>query len=499
MAAFERYEGHNLAPREASFHLKIARGVLPSGDLETSSIHLDHAGHLADQTNNETLSAQIAAVRGQVAFAGGDLASASAHAAWALEVAERSDLVETRCEALDTIARIALSTGALSKATRASSQLRELSNDPKLIVWKIRALLHLGTIDRLTTGHSERLEQARSLAVSAGAMSTLAVVELELGRVHLDRGAFGDARPFLDTCIEACRVYELASLWEALSASCMAFGLEGRASSVKQTSTEAIAVAPTDAAAADVLANGRAVLALAKGDDKGARQHLSEAVSMGGSGSQAWWRGLHALLDAVISEDTASVAKLESSTAARHRMNAAYLAYADAVAHGRNGDSDLAAKEFTRADGVMAPGWRRHHARRLVADDALARGWGRPIEWATEALEFFDALGLRGLAASCRATLRRAGAPVRRRGRGDSAVPETLSKRGVTSREMDVLSLVADRFSNREIGARLFLSPRTIESHVASLQRKTGVDSRAELAELGRRFQPGSADDDGSS
>jgi DNA-binding CsgD family transcriptional regulator len=49
---------------------------------------------------------------------------------------------------------------------------------------------------------------------------------------------------------------------------------------------------------------------------------------------------------------------------------------------------------------------------------------------------------------------------------------------------MDVLRLVADGLSNREIGARLFLSPRTIETHVASLQHRTGATKRVDLVAL---------------
>ena len=47
-----------------------------------------------------------------------------------------------------------------------------------------------------------------------------------------------------------------------------------------------------------------------------------------------------------------------------------------------------------------------------------------------------------------------------------------------------MLRLVAADLSNREIGARLFLSPRTVETHVASLQRKTGTGTRADLVAL---------------
>jgi DNA-binding NarL/FixJ family response regulator len=78
--------------------------------------------------------------------------------------------------------------------------------------------------------------------------------------------------------------------------------------------------------------------------------------------------------------------------------------------------------------------------------------------------------------------LREAGAPVPRRGRGTSEVPEHLRRLGVTSREVDVLALVAQGLPNAVIAQRLFLSPRTVETHVANLLAKTGAAGRAELA-----------------
>ena len=55
---------------------------------------------------------------------------------------------------------------------------------------------------------------------------------------------------------------------------------------------------------------------------------------------------------------------------------------------------------------------------------------------------------------------------------------------GVTSRELEVLRLLADGASNKDIGARLYLSPRTVERHVANLSVKTGAARRSELVAL---------------
>jgi DNA-binding CsgD family transcriptional regulator len=75
--------------------------------------------------------------------------------------------------------------------------------------------------------------------------------------------------------------------------------------------------------------------------------------------------------------------------------------------------------------------------------------------------------------------------------------PERLARAGVTEREAEVLSAVAQRLHNREIADRLYISVRTVESHISALLRKLGVDDRAALvavgAELGRAAQPGTA------
>jgi predicted ATPase/DNA-binding CsgD family transcriptional regulator len=59
----------------------------------------------------------------------------------------------------------------------------------------------------------------------------------------------------------------------------------------------------------------------------------------------------------------------------------------------------------------------------------------------------------------------------------DAAATGPLAKR-----EVEVVRLVADGLSNKQIGARLFISERTVDSHVRSILNKLGFNSRAQIA-----------------
>ncbi|WP_308799029.1 ATP-binding protein [Agromyces silvae] len=56
-----------------------------------------------------------------------------------------------------------------------------------------------------------------------------------------------------------------------------------------------------------------------------------------------------------------------------------------------------------------------------------------------------------------------------------------MSGQSLTPRERAVLAAVGRRLNNSEIAAELFISVRTVESHIAALRRKLGVDTRADL------------------
>jgi DNA-binding NarL/FixJ family response regulator len=68
---------------------------------------------------------------------------------------------------------------------------------------------------------------------------------------------------------------------------------------------------------------------------------------------------------------------------------------------------------------------------------------------------------------------------------GAGAAPGLLS--GLTAREREVLRLIAQGSSNREIAAELFIAPKTASVHVSNILAKLGAASRTEAAAIAHR------------
>jgi DNA-binding NarL/FixJ family response regulator len=70
----------------------------------------------------------------------------------------------------------------------------------------------------------------------------------------------------------------------------------------------------------------------------------------------------------------------------------------------------------------------------------------------------------------------------------ESAVaPDPVAALNLTPRELDVLTLLAQGRTNRQIGEALFISEKTASVHVTNLLRKLGVPNRIEAAGIGQR------------
>ena len=59
---------------------------------------------------------------------------------------------------------------------------------------------------------------------------------------------------------------------------------------------------------------------------------------------------------------------------------------------------------------------------------------------------------------------------------------------GITKRELEILELIAQGLSNREIAEKLFVSENTVKTHTARLFDKLGVNRRIKAVEAGRAF-----------
>jgi len=89
------------------------------------------------------------------------------------------------------------------------------------------------------------------------------------------------------------------------------------------------------------------------------------------------------------------------------------------------------------------------------------------------ALETFERLGARPWAERARIELRATGEHLRAR---DPTAAERL-----TPQELQIALLVAEGLTNRDVAARLFLSPKTVEFHLTRIYRKLETHSRSEL------------------
>jgi DNA-binding CsgD family transcriptional regulator len=202
----------------------------------------------------------------------------------------------------------------------------------------------------------------------------------------------------------------------------------------------------------------------------------------------AW--GYWALLETIAYHD--GTAALDEAIAAGAEVgcwNRGLLSYAQAVQAGRRGEAAQAAElaETGRQHYLRFAPWWNHIFHRLVATAALHDGWGEPVRWLREAAADLDASGFALVGSACRGILRQAGERVPRQRRAGKSMPAELRRLGITSRELDVFVLIGQGCSNAEIGSRLAISTKTVESHVTSIIMKAGLSGRRELVAFAAR------------
>jgi ATP/maltotriose-dependent transcriptional regulator MalT len=201
----------------------------------------------------------------------------------------------------------------------------------------------------------------------------------------------------------------------------------------------------------------------------------------------------------------ASEEAARTATELLERARAAATADGVTVARAVGAKLATAEAEWSRAAGRHDPGgwaravaawdelgcpWPAAYARWRQAEALLDRGAPRdqaaPLVRAAWAAA--GALGARPLLAELESLARRARIGLRPAGTGEPEAPPPGEELGLTPREREVLGLVADGRSNRQIAEELFISAKTASVHVSNILAKLGVANRAEAAVAAHRL-----------
>jgi DNA-binding CsgD family transcriptional regulator len=482
---------HAPTQRVGAVHLRLARAALLGSHTEAAEQHLEQARMCAADGDLVPLAARVDAIDARVASGRGAHNRARELGERALRAAEQLDLPDVQCEALEELGRIARASDA-EEAERAFEAALRIAEEHDLVVWRIRALFELSTIDLLLMRSDDRMIATRDLAMSSGALATAAQIDLHLAHWHVDHFDLVRSIEAARRSSDVARRFRMGDLLaNGLVAEATACGRLGRGKEMEALLREAVAITDDPSLATIISGHCRAMASLVAENQRRALHELDTATDiLRRHPSTVFYpeRGLWALLRAVHGNDgEAACAEVRASGAILSRMIRGYVHLAEAVLLGRAGRVDDAQEAFAAGDGELEPvNWLRQHARRLAAEAAINDGWGDPITWLRQALVVFEDHHQERLTAACRSLLRKAGAPVPRRG-ADSGIPPALREIGVTARELEVLTLLADGLSNREISSRLYFSPRTVERHIANLTAKAGLRTRSELVAFAAR------------
>ena len=464
--------------RHAELALRLARAAVQAGRWDDAAAYVERAGR-PDDPRSPALLADAAHGAGQVE-------EAAAYAGQAVALADRSGTPADRCQALVVQARVARLHDQAAYSATGFRAAAHAAAEHGLAAWRVEALLGLGSVEALETEATTTLDEARAVAAGVGLLGQVTGLDMMLGEHLLLVGGPPAAWDLAEELVErgvALRLppAELSGLYVLA----LAPALAGRRDELERQ-LRGWTTAYAGPEGPFLRASARTFAALAVRDLSGACTTMDEAMTplvQHRSAAPLHQFGLWALLRTVVDDRGAEAREtLRGLPAAARLANRAALDYADAVAAGRAAKTQEAAALVADAEAALTPlPWLRRTLRLVALESAVTEGWGDPVPLLRASLAEHEAHAEEAAARTARDLLRRAGAPTRR-GRGSSAVPPRLAALGVTRRELEVLGLVVEAATNAQIAERLFLSKRTVETHVSNLLLKTGATTRDELA-----------------
>jgi DNA-binding CsgD family transcriptional regulator/tetratricopeptide (TPR) repeat protein len=147
--------------------------------------------------------------------------------------------------------------------------------------------------------------------------------------------------------------------------------------------------------------------------------------------------------------------------------------------------ANAAAEAFDSVSAAWDAARARELAGRALAQAGERETAARQLELAAAAFDSFDSVRYRDRAER---ELRKLGRHIHRRTRPGTSTGSGIAS--LTEREIQVARLVVDRKTNPEIAAELFLSQKTVETHLRNIFNKTGVTDRVALARAVERSDP---------
>jgi DNA-binding SARP family transcriptional activator/DNA-binding CsgD family transcriptional regulator/tetratricopeptide (TPR) repeat protein len=475
----------------ARIHLQLAEVAVAAGHWRQGRHELAGARHSAGTSADPVLVCRMDAVEAQLAFGDPTTPDRSATtielAERALRGAEATGRPEVSCSALKTLGRCAR-LRSLAEADALYERGLAIAEEHGLVTWRISLLYHLGADRGIRDADDRCLRDALAIATEAGAVTMALDIELELSILRLCRGEFEAADAGARHCEEtAARLRLTQTQRVAAGVRVMVAGHQARRFDVAaRLARFAELGGEDDDFSSAVHGLGASFCHLLHEEPGPAQAELERASAREARQPTTYLSFIHGphLLLAVSSgvaggAECAAFAESAQNEAAWNRQ---FLMLAEALVHGRAGRAADADRAMARFVELSAPYPLAHHlGLRLVAQSALDDRWGDPVSWLRTAGAYFHDTAPQ-VARACRALMRRAGASVPQHRQGSAALPARLRRHGVTVREYEVLDLVAAGLTNQQIGVRLYLSPRTVEKHVASLLLKAGAPRRSALA-----------------